>query len=119
MTSWSRSSPRWDAGRCRNSSYAVPARGARAGAHTTLLRTPARGIISVVSHQRIEIMSRSYFTRVALAALALPSMAYAPVPASPWLAEPIKYARYPHISSTGLIAFSYQDDIWVANEDGS
>lgn len=33
-------------------------------------------------------------------------------------AEPIKFARYPHISN-GKIAFSYFGDIWIANENGS
>jgi tricorn protease len=33
-------------------------------------------------------------------------------------AEPIKFARTPHIGG-GKIAFSYHGDIWVANEDGS
>ena len=33
-------------------------------------------------------------------------------------ADPIKFARYPHICN-GRIAFSYHGDIWVANEDGS
>src|SRR5688572_28217998 len=29
-------------------------------------------------------------------------------------AEPIKFARTPHISSQGLIAFAFHDDIWLA-----
>src|SRR5690606_17696596 len=33
-------------------------------------------------------------------------------------ADPIKFARYPHVSH-GKIAFSYHGDIWVANVDGS
>jgi len=33
-------------------------------------------------------------------------------------ADPIKFARYPHICN-GKIAFSYHGDIWVANDDGS
>jgi len=33
-------------------------------------------------------------------------------------ADPIKFARYPHICN-GRIAFSYHGDIWVADEDGS
>ncbi len=33
-------------------------------------------------------------------------------------AEPIKFARYPHIGGE-KIAFSYHGDIWVANEDGT
>jgi len=33
-------------------------------------------------------------------------------------AEPIKFARYPHICG-GKIAFSYHGDIWIAKENGS
>jgi tricorn protease len=33
-------------------------------------------------------------------------------------ADPIKFARYPHVSH-GKIAFSYHGDIWIANVDGS
>jgi tricorn protease len=33
-------------------------------------------------------------------------------------AEPIKFARYPHVSQ-GKLVFSYHGDIWIANEDGS
>ncbi len=32
--------------------------------------------------------------------------------------EPIKFARYAHVSNDGTIAFTYQDDIWIANADG-
>ncbi len=32
--------------------------------------------------------------------------------------EPIKFARYAHVSNDGTLAFTYQDDIWVANADG-
>jgi hypothetical protein len=32
--------------------------------------------------------------------------------------EPIKFARTAHVSSQGLIAFTYQDDIWLAKRDG-
>jgi tricorn protease len=34
-------------------------------------------------------------------------------------AEPIKFARTPHISSQGLIAFAFHDDIWLAKRDGT
>jgi tricorn protease len=34
-------------------------------------------------------------------------------------AEPIKFAHAPHIASDGRIAFSYHEDIWVADADGS
>ena len=33
-------------------------------------------------------------------------------------AEPIKFARYPHVSQ-GKLVFSYHGDIWIANENGS
>jgi tricorn protease len=33
-------------------------------------------------------------------------------------AAPIKFARYPHVGN-GKLVFSYHNDIWVANEDGS
>ncbi len=33
-------------------------------------------------------------------------------------AEPIKFARYPHVAN-GKLAFAYHGDIWVAGEDGS
>lgn len=33
-------------------------------------------------------------------------------------AEPIKFARYPHVAQ-GKLVFSYHGDIWIANENGS
>jgi tricorn protease len=33
-------------------------------------------------------------------------------------AEPIKFARYPHVSQ-GKLVFSYHGDIWIANENGT
>jgi len=33
-------------------------------------------------------------------------------------AAPIKFARYPHVSS-GRMVFSYHNDVWIANADGS
>ena len=38
--------------------------------------------------------------------------------AMPAAADPIKFARYPHVSH-GRIAFSYHGDIWIAAVDGS
>ena len=38
--------------------------------------------------------------------------------AAPATAEPIKFARYPHVSQ-GKLVFSYHGDIWIANENGS
>ena len=32
---------------------------------------------------------------------------------------PIKFAHAPHIANDGRIAFSYHEDIWVADADGS
>ena len=32
--------------------------------------------------------------------------------------EPIKFARYAHVANDGTIAFTYQDDIWIADADG-
>jgi tricorn protease len=34
-------------------------------------------------------------------------------------AEPIKFAHVPHIANDGRIAFSYHEDIWLADPDGS
>ena len=34
-------------------------------------------------------------------------------------AEPIKFAHTPHIANDGRMAFSYHQDIWVADGDGS
>ncbi len=33
--------------------------------------------------------------------------------------EPVRFARYAHVANDGRIAFTYQDDIWLANSDGS
>jgi tricorn protease len=33
-------------------------------------------------------------------------------------AAPIKFARYPHVAN-GKMVFSYHNDIWIANEDGT
>ncbi|HEY2824651.1 MAG TPA: hypothetical protein VGI83_03810, partial [Gemmatimonadales bacterium] len=33
--------------------------------------------------------------------------------------KPIKFARNPHVANDGRIAFTYQDDIWTADADGS
>jgi tricorn protease len=38
--------------------------------------------------------------------------------ASPAAADPIKFARHPHVAN-GKLAFSYHGDIWIANVDGS
>jgi tricorn protease len=38
--------------------------------------------------------------------------------AAPAAADPVKFARYPHVSGNRLV-FSYHGDIWIANRDGS
>ncbi len=58
---------------------------------------------------------RSNFATLAVALLlsltATPGVAQAP--------KPIKFARYAHVANDGRIAFSYQDDIWVADSTGA
>jgi tricorn protease len=39
--------------------------------------------------------------------------------ASSLAADPIRFARYPHVSNDGTIAFTYHGDIWLANADGA
>ena len=34
-------------------------------------------------------------------------------------AQPVKFLRYAAISNDGTIAFTYSDDIWIANPDGT
>ena len=34
------------------------------------------------------------------------------------IAAPVKFARYPHVSS-GKLVFAYHGDLWVANADGT
>ena len=33
--------------------------------------------------------------------------------------EPVKFARYAHVANDGTVAFTYQDDIWLADADGA
>ena len=47
-----------------------------------------------------------------------PFVLLAALAAAPAAADPIKFARYPHVAH-GKIAFSYHGDIWIANQDGS
>jgi len=51
--------------------------------------------------------------RLAPALFALPAIALAQG------AAPIKFARYAHVANDGTIAFTWQDDIWVADKDGA
>ena len=34
-------------------------------------------------------------------------------------ADPVKFARYPHISNDGKIAFSYHGDLWITDREGA
>ncbi|WP_310572097.1 S41 family peptidase [Gemmatimonas sp.] len=47
------------------------------------------------------------------AALLAPTLLWAQAP------EPVKFARYAHVANDGAIAFTYQDDIWLADADGA
>ena len=40
-------------------------------------------------------------------------------PAGAQAPEPIRFARYAGIANDGRVAFTYQDDIWMVNADGS
>ncbi len=51
--------------------------------------------------------------RAALAALAIPLSSQAQ--AQP---EPVRFARYAHVANDGTLAFTWQDDIWVADQNG-
>ena len=57
-------------------------------------------------------MSKSALSRLLVAAFLAVALA------GPSAAEPIKFARYPHVSQ-GKLVFSYHGDIWIANENGS
>ena len=57
-------------------------------------------------------MSKSVFARISCAWLLALGLA------APVAADPIKFARYPHVAH-GKLAFSYHGDIWIANQDGS
>lgn len=48
-----------------------------------------------------------------LAALLAPATATAQAP------DAVKFLRYAAIANDGTIAFTYHDDIWLANQDGS
>jgi tricorn protease len=47
------------------------------------------------------------------AAVLVPPLLHAQAP------ESVKFARYAHVANDGTIAFTYQDDIWLANADGA
>ena len=51
--------------------------------------------------------------------LALPAVALLSTALGAQRPEPIKFARFPHVANDGTLAFTYQDDIWIAGPDGS
>jgi tricorn protease len=57
--------------------------------------------------------------RSILRACALLAVVITPAAGQSQQPEPIKFARFPHVASDGRIAFTYQDDIWVADADGA
>jgi tricorn protease len=59
----------------------------------------------------------SHVRRAALAAVLLGVFLAPPVAAQS--AAPIRFARFPHVANDGRIAFSYHDDIWVADSTGA
>src|SRR4029078_705103 len=56
------------------------------------------------------------FSRIPLASLAVSLAAFQVVAQSP---ETIRFARNAGIANDGRVAFTYQDDIWVVDADGS
>lgn len=50
--------------------------------------------------------------------ISLPLVLSVALGASVATAEPVKFARHPHVSQ-GKLVFSYHGDIWIANENGS
>jgi tricorn protease len=51
--------------------------------------------------------------------IAVALLALSPTMSLAQQAEPIKFARYAHVANDGTIAFTYQDDIWVADANGA
>src|SRR5882757_6338776 len=50
--------------------------------------------------------------------LAFAALCFA-VPVTAQMPEPIKFARLAGIANDGRVAFTYQDDIWVVDADGT
>ena len=59
--------------------------------------------------------NRRLLATACVAALALSAAPAAVTAQNP---EPIKFARLPHVANDGRIAFTYHDDIWLADADG-
>jgi tricorn protease len=64
-------------------------------------------------------MIRSSVSRSALAALAAVALIAARAPLDAQGPEAVKFARLAGIANDGRIGFSYQDDIWVVDADGT
>lgn len=60
-------------------------------------------------------------SRIRHSALALfaPTLFLAAASIGAQAADPVKFARYAHVSNDGTVAFTWQDDIWVADKDGA
>lgn len=58
-------------------------------------------------------------TRRSLAAAVLAALCCAPWSLRAQTSGPIKFARYAHVANDGAIAFTYADDIWMADADGA
>ena len=58
--------------------------------------------------------ARSCTRLLSLLLLATPVCLLAQTPAAP-----IKFARYAHVANDGRVAFTYQDDIWLADANGA
>jgi tricorn protease len=63
----------------------------------------------------LNLQERSMFRKLAVMLVAATLIVVVAAAAG---AAPIKFARYPNVAN-GKIAFSYHNDIWVANADGS
>ena len=86
----------------------------------------ARGTICAAFPHLLEVpmtrSRRSAWRAVALCAVFATLLALAfgrPALRAQPAAEPIKFAHVPHIANDGRIAFTYHDDIWIADPDGS
>lgn len=64
-------------------------------------------------------MTRSSHSTSALVTLAVIALTFARAPLAAQNSDPVKFARLAGIASDGRVAFTYQDDIWVVDADGT
>ncbi len=76
------------------------------------LAAPRDLIASRLRSQRAPLLA-------ALAALLLSAAASAQSASAQSANSPIRFARYAHVANDGRIAFTYQDDIWLADANGA